>query len=134
MTREATNPRPAPKSANKGIGKIALGAPDTTTGTGTSGEGFLPYIEQRSLKQNSGKTKGSERGVIAIIKPGDKTGIGNAGFKGKGKVALGGSDTKGIQQNTFGGAPGGHSSLNFRLPGGSMTRIGSIGAGSFRAR
>jgi hypothetical protein len=89
---------PIAKPAKKGTGKvthgalggpdtkgtgIALGGPDTKSRKGKSGDGFLPYLEQKSLKKNSGGTKGSERGVIAIIKPGERTGMGNSGSKGK---------------------------------------------------
>jgi len=77
---------PIARPAKKGTGKItvgALGGPDTKSRKGKSGEGSLPYVEQKSLKKDSGKTKGSERGVIAIIKPGAKTGMGNSDSKGK---------------------------------------------------
>jgi len=62
---------------------IALGGPDTKSRKGKAGEAYLPYVEQKSLKKDSGKTKGSERGVIAIIKPGEKTGMSNFGSRGK---------------------------------------------------
>jgi hypothetical protein len=127
---------PIARLAKKPTGKITLGAlggPDTKTGKRKSGEAFLPYVEQKSLKKSGGITKGSERGVIAIIKPGETTGIGNPELKNKG--ALGGPDTKGVTQNTF-SSLGGNSSLSARISGASMSGVGRVGAGvgSLRVR
>jgi hypothetical protein len=113
-------------------GKITLGAlgANTWTGKRKSGEVFLPHVEQKSLKKSSGKNKGSEHGVIAIIKPGETTGIGNPEIKD----ALGGPDTKGVTQNTWTGL-GGHSAMNARISVGSMGgSVGRIGVGSIRVR
>ena len=118
---------PIARLAKKPAGKItraALGGPDTKTGKRKSGEAFLPYIEQKSLKKVSGKTKGSEH--IAVIKPGATTGIGDPELKNKG--TLGGPDTKGATLNTLSGH-GGHSSLSVRMSGASMSGVGRVGAG-----
>ena len=97
---------PIARSATKRTGKItvgALGGPDTKTGKGKSGETFLPYVEQKSLKKVSGKTKGSERGVIAVIKHGEKIGMGN-GSKGQSSMTA-----PGILQTNAGFAASGPS-------------------------
>ena len=74
---------PIARLAKKPTGKITLGAlggPDTKTGKRKSGEAFLPYVEQKSLKKSSGITKGSEQGVIAIIKPGETNAAGGGAW------------------------------------------------------
>jgi hypothetical protein len=52
----------------------------TAAGGGAWGPGTqsLPYIEKK--KKNSGNTKGSEQGVIAIIKPGETTAAGGGAW------------------------------------------------------
>ena len=92
---------------------------------------LLPHVEQKLPRNNSGKTKGSERGVIAIIKPGE----GQLPYIEQKSPRNNSGKTEGSERGvTFGGMPGGQSPLNFRMPGGSMSGIGSIGAHGFRAR
>ena len=105
---------PVARSATKQTGKVAVGAlggPDTRTGKAGSGETVLPYVEQKSLKKtggktNGGKTNGSARGVIAIIKPGEKTGIGHFGAKGQSSMTA-----PGLLQTNTGFAASGPSAM-----------------------
>jgi hypothetical protein len=99
---------------------------------GPSGEGHLPYVEQKSRKKSSGKTKGSERGVIAIIKPGDKTSTGMFGSKGKSSpgetnAAGGGAWSPGTAQSYGTGVfnPG----INLTTDTPRMGAPGAIGSG-----
>ena len=84
----------------------------TQPGSSNPNETSLPYIEKKSLKKSSGNTKGSEQGVIAIIKPGETTAAGGGawgpGTTGVSKAGMNlRIDTPRVSPGGVGGGAGG---------------------------